>query len=116
MASNPDWLAKDIYPHLASAGFYNRVLAEAGWFEFVNSHRPDTVSPVTMACHAFTFLFVEGGLAHMRLTGVQAILAYLHDKKGMIPPPSALIQLRGLLDCKPVDNALIHEWFHRSYP
>ncbi len=110
-----DQLAKRLYSHLVQAGCRHRILAEVGWFEWTTTDRPATRSAVTMACHAFTFLFLDGPYPHMRMTGVQAIIAYLKDETGQFPNLPELKRLKALLDEETPSVQRIHEWFHRTY-
>jgi hypothetical protein len=92
------------------------VLVDVGWFQWTTNDRPATRSAVTMACHAFTFLFLDGPYPHMRMTGVQAMISYLHDEMGHFPGKPDLQALRALLDVDPPKVEHVHEWFHRVYP
>lgn len=99
-----------------NAGFRHRTLEDAGWFDFVDEHRPETKSAVTMACHALTFLCIRGRVPNMRMDCAHAVLTFLRIEKGLLPTAPALVQLRDLLDEQPINEAHVHEWFHRNYP
>ena len=115
MASEADSLAKALYPHLIECGFGHRTLEDAGWFTFVVSKRPDTESPVTMACHALTFLCLTGKLGNMRMSCVHAVISFLKLKTDQFPAAPELRKLKELLDAKPINVEHVHQWFHRNY-
>jgi hypothetical protein len=116
LASDADRLVKALYPHLHDAGFRQRTLDDADWADFVNTERPDTKSPVTMACHALSWLCLTGRLGNMRMDGVRAVLAYLRVAKAHLPKPDELRKLAALIDAQPINIEHVHEWFHRNYP
>lgn len=105
-----------MYAPLIDVGFRHRTLEEAGWFDFVNGKRPDTKSAVTMACHALSFLCLNGPLMNMRMDCLRAIFTFLRLEGKALPQAAALRQLADLMDEKVVNEDHVHEWFHRHYP
>lgn len=77
--------------------------------------RPETPSPVTMACHAIIFLCGAGGLGQMRRTCLMAMIGFLRAETRKFPTETELKARAKLLEAEPVNEAHISEWFHRNY-
>lgn len=112
--ADADRLAKGLHPYLAIE-VRPAILDEMGWADFLAKGRPVTNSALTMGCHAFVALGLNGGYPGNRVSILRAVLAFLKEETEIMPAKSELLALATLLNQDPPNANHVHEWFHRNY-
>lgn len=110
-----DRLAKELYPFLA-ARTPEWVLRAMGWPTWLRDAVPLSDDPTDIALHALCYLYLDDVYTANRMQGLAATITFLRAKTGVFPTEDQLVQIKALLDAKPVDAALVEAWFDSIYP
>jgi hypothetical protein len=115
-SEHADALAKGLHRFVAGQLPIPRLLA-LGWFDFVNTDRPETDDGVEMACAALLYLGTDDAGAWTGVEGVLiAVIAFLNARLQQLPTADQLRALKALLDASPVDAKAVARWFDAVYP